>query len=79
VLSVKQAAERLGVSRTLVYSFVATRRLRHIRLGLGRGVIRIPPDALEEFERECLVEASEPAATPPAPTPRVRLKHLKLD
>lgn len=77
MLTVQQTAKRLGVSRALVYSFIAARRLRHIRVGPRRGVIRIPEEALEEFQRGCIAEASEPA--PRTPKPRVRLKHLKLD
>lgn len=77
MLTVQQTAERLGVSRALVYSFIAARRLRHIRVGLKRGVIRIPDEALEEFQRGCVVETLEPA--PKTPKPPVRLKHLNLD
>jgi excisionase family DNA binding protein len=67
-LSVKQAAERLGVSTKLVYALCASRRLRHERHGLGRGRIKIPQDALEEYRRSVTVGVGrEAAASPPAP------------
>jgi hypothetical protein len=48
------------------------RRLRHIRVGIRRGVLRIPEDALEEFQESCRVETSSGANRP------MPLKHLKL-
>jgi excisionase family DNA binding protein len=65
LLSVREAAERLGVSPALVYGLCARKRIRHERHGLGRGVIKIPEDALEEYQRSVTVDA-EPAA-PPTP------------
>jgi excisionase family DNA binding protein len=59
VLTVKQAAARLGVSPALIYALVAAKKIRHERHGLGRGAIRIPEDALEEYRRRCTVEAEE--------------------
>ncbi len=41
MLTVKQAAERLGVSAATVYQLCAAKLLPHSRVGLGRGVIRI--------------------------------------
>ena len=37
MLTVKQAAERLGISPTLVYALCARKRIRHERRGLWRG------------------------------------------
>lgn len=75
MLTVKQAAACLGVSPALVYSLCAARRIRHRRVGLGRGKIQIPEDALEEFGRKCTIGAEE-EVIPPPPRPRVKLKHL---
>lgn len=55
-ITVKQAAKRLGVSVSLIYALVAAGRLRHYRVGLGRGTIRIDEEALAEVKQE-------PAAT----------------
>jgi len=40
-LSVREAADRLGVSTALVYALCARKRIRHERHGLGRGTIKI--------------------------------------
>jgi excisionase family DNA binding protein len=68
MLSVKQAASRLGVSAKLVYALCAGGKIVHERHGLGRGTIRIAEAALEEYRRAARVEHG---ATTPAP-----LKHL---
>jgi excisionase family DNA binding protein len=74
MLSVKQAAEQLGISVALVYSLCAARRLRHERYGLGRGTIRIPTEAIEEYRRNCTKVPNEPAR----PQIRRRFRHVKL-
>ena len=74
MLTVAQAAERLGVSRALVYSLIAARKLRFCRVGNGRGRVRIPEDAIGEYLARCTFEVREDK--PPASTPR--LKHLRL-
>jgi excisionase family DNA binding protein len=74
LLSVKDAAARLNVSRALVYSLIAGRRLRFVRVGNGRGRIRIPEDALDEYVNRATVTPRE-AGPPPV---RTRLKHLRL-
>lgn len=74
-LTVKQAAEELRVSVSLVYALCAARKLRHERIGLGRGVIRIPPEALDEYRRGRTVGQ---AVAPPAPRQPVRLRHLRV-
>jgi excisionase family DNA binding protein len=76
VLTVKRAAERLGVSPSLIYCLVAARKLRHERIGLNRGVIRIPEDALAEYCQQR--EVGVVAETSNAPPRRVNLKHLRL-
>lgn len=56
MLTVKQTAEKLGISKSLAYQLLAAGRIRHLRIGLGRGTIRIPAEALEEYERSCVRE-----------------------
>jgi excisionase family DNA binding protein len=74
-VTVKQTATRLEVSVATVYGLVASGKLKHYRIGNGRGVIRIAEEHLTEF-----LERAEPRAaitrTPPPPAPR--LKHLRL-
>jgi excisionase family DNA binding protein len=70
MLTVKHAADRLGVSPSLVYALCGAGRIRHSRHGLGRGCIRISEEALEEYRRASQVEAG---ALPPP-----RLRHISL-
>jgi excisionase family DNA binding protein len=60
MLTVKQAAERAGVSPSLIYALVAEGRLRHIRLGREgrRGVIRIRAEDLVELIANCVRDGS---------------------
>jgi excisionase family DNA binding protein len=62
MLSVKAAAKELGISLSLMYGLCAAGKIRHERHGLGRGVIRIPAEALEEYRKLCVVEAGLSAA-----------------
>jgi excisionase family DNA binding protein len=67
-------AQRLNVSQATVYALIASGRLRHHRVGMGRGVIRVDEEQLADYLRE-----SEPAiSAAPAPARHVRLKHLRL-
>jgi excisionase family DNA binding protein len=66
-LTVKQAAERLQVSAATVYQLCATRQLAHVRLGSGRGTIRIRDEDLAVFVARAMVQPAMPAA--PKPTP----------
>lgn len=51
-LTVKQAAQRLDCSKSLVYALCAAGRLRHYRIGVGRGTIRIEEHDLESVKQE---------------------------
>lgn len=80
LLSVRAAAERLGVSTALLYALCAARRIRHERHGLGRGRIKIPEEALDEYRLAQTVEArgERPRSISPPPQPqRPRLRHLQ--
>jgi excisionase family DNA binding protein len=76
VLTVRQAAERLGISQSLVYSLIAGRKLRYCRVGNGRGRLRIPEDAIGEYLARCTFETEEERKPSSASTPK--LKHLRL-
>jgi excisionase family DNA binding protein len=49
LLSVQEAARRLALSEATVYGLCNQRKLRHFRMGMGQGAIRIPEDALDEY------------------------------
>jgi excisionase family DNA binding protein len=74
--TVKEAAFELGISATLVYALIRSRKIRHERHGLGRGTIRISETALNEYRQSRELGTVE---QPPAPTRRHgQLKHLHL-
>ena len=51
--TVKQAAAELGgVSASLVYGLCKAGRLDHIRIGVGRGTIRIPQAAIDRMKQD---------------------------
>lgn len=77
MLTVKQAAERLGVSPSLVYGLIAARELAHVRVGFGRGLIRITDESICDYERRRSVSVAEHNAAP-VPRRKVALKHLDL-
>jgi len=76
VLTVKQAAERLGVSSQVVYALCASKALRHSRVGLRRGTIRISEEALAQYLKGREVGTAAPPPTPP-PRPSFKFSHLR--
>jgi excisionase family DNA binding protein len=67
-LSVKQAAERIGISVSLTYALLERKMIRHERHGIGRGRYVITEEAVEEYRRSREVGAGE------APAP---LRHIR--
>jgi excisionase family DNA binding protein len=61
-MTVREVASELGVSASLVYGLCAAGRIRHERHGLGRGTIRIPRDALDEYRKAAEAKPAAPAA-----------------
>ena len=59
LLTVKEAAPRLRLSPTSVYALCAAKKLRHQRVGVGRGKILIPPDAITEYLAKGTVKSME--------------------
>jgi excisionase family DNA binding protein len=58
--TVKEAAPLLRLSAASVYALCAAKKLRHQRVGLGRGKIVIPPDAITEYLARGTVRSIEP-------------------
>ena len=73
-MRVKEAAARLEVSPATVYGLIAAGKLRCVRIGIGRGTIRI----FDEHIAEYLQQAEPVARQPPAPAQVIRLKHISL-
>jgi excisionase family DNA binding protein len=55
-----EAAEYLGVERTLVYRLCDARKIRHRRVGLGRGKIQIEKADLDAYLESCVIEVGVP-------------------
>lgn len=72
-MDVKEAAARLEVSSATVYALVAAGKLRAYRIGLGKGRIRISEEHIAEY-----LAGAERKVTPPPPSRRVKLRHLRL-
>ena len=65
MLSVKEAAERLNISEATIYALCQQRRLPHVRIGVGRGAIRIEDQALVEFVERARVPEGDLDLDPP--------------
>ncbi|MFO0796051.1 MAG: helix-turn-helix domain-containing protein [Gemmataceae bacterium] len=63
-LTVKEAAAELRCSAATVYSLCSAKKLRHVRVGVGRGKLLVPPDAITEYLAKGTVKSTEahPAA-----------------
>ena len=59
LLTVKEAAVELRVSAATVYALCSARKLRHQRVGVGRGKILVPPDAVTEYLSKGTVKSTE--------------------
>ena len=79
LLSVKAAAERAGVSESLVYDWCNSGVLTHLRLGRSgkRGHIRIEAGDLDAFLTSQKKEGRQQSPSAPKPPP-LKLRHLQL-
>jgi excisionase family DNA binding protein len=73
--TVREVAAILHVSAATVYALCNKRKLAHIRVGAGRGTIRIRQEDLDAFIAGATVQTGEPTAPKPPP---IKLKHLKI-
>jgi excisionase family DNA binding protein len=75
LLTVVQAASRLGISPSTIYQLVAARRIEHLRIGNGRGGIRFTNELLAAYLESCRVEPSRPPAIVARGLRHLRVKH----
>lgn len=75
LLTITNAADYLGCSRANVYGLIDAGELPVISIGKTRGY-RIDRRDLEEFLQRRKIH--KPGREPVRPTPRPRLKHIKL-
>ena len=74
MLCVKQVAERLSVSQSLVRSLLATGDLPYFKI---RGSVRVAEDDLKRYLESTKRERGKVSATRQPPRPQLR--HLTLD
>src|SRR5437867_4069355 len=60
--TVQEVAEFLQVSPATVYQLCATRKLAHLRVGAGRGTIRVRQEDLDAFVESCKIIGPKPIA-----------------
>ncbi len=65
LITIKEAARRLTVSRGLVYALVRAGKIRRERHGTGRGTINIEEAALDEYRRAARGPAQPKSEVPP--------------
>jgi excisionase family DNA binding protein len=58
---VAEVAARFGIDETTVYRQIKAGRLKAIRIGTGRGTVRVPAEALAEYEASITAAAVESA------------------
>lgn len=74
LMTVEQAAERLSVSKSIVYGLIEAGKLACHRIGLKRGTIRISASDLDAYLQS--TRSSQSAAV--KPRRRSKLRHIKL-
>jgi excisionase family DNA binding protein len=74
-LSVKQAAESLGLNETSVYRLCQAKKIPHRRIGAGGGRIVFTPEDLAAYLESCRVPIGE--ATPEPAAYPVRLEFFR--
>jgi len=73
LLSVREVAEALSISPSLVYQLKDERKLRYLRI--GKGTIRFRLEDVEEYLSNCTVEVRLEVRKAAVP----HLKHLKVN
>ena len=68
LLTIKQAAKHLAVSLGTVYDLCAQRKLKHLRVGTGRGTIRIRDEDLDAYMNGATVPSEELTTPQPRST-----------
>jgi excisionase family DNA binding protein len=74
-LTVRQAAERLGLACSTVYLLCQQQKIVHLRVGGRGGAIRITEESLAAYVAGATIQPQMPAGPPP---PKLTLKHLRV-
>ena len=57
IMTVHEAAEKLGISASTLYDMARQKKISHRRIGTGRGRVLFTDEDLEEFLRSSSVKA----------------------
>jgi excisionase family DNA binding protein len=76
LLTVKEVAERLRVCPATAYELIRQGKIRSLRVGTNRGVIRVRELDVEEYLSAGTQQVAQPNQL--LPPVRIRLKHLRL-
>ena len=60
--NVRQIAGQLGIAPTTVYAMCKKKLIPHVRVGTGRGAIRISEEGLARYLADAAVRGNSPAA-----------------
>jgi excisionase family DNA binding protein len=79
MMTVRAAAERMGISTSLVYELCACGSLPHVRIGRpgSRGCIRITDADINAFLASQKIGGQAPARSPP-PMQKKAFKHVVI-
>lgn len=75
MLTIREAAKRLGISRSKLYGMTSRREIAFYRVG---GKILFTEEQLKEFLDACLVHKSERAEAPKPPPVSLKPRHLEV-
>ena len=71
MLTVKEVAEKIGLSRSKIYQLVKQRKISHYRVA---GKISFAERDIDDYLSECRIEKGRATKSPPCR----RLKHLNI-
>jgi excisionase family DNA binding protein len=75
--TVKSFAKLLGISPSLAYALCQKGKIRYERHGIGRGCIRISPEAVQEYRERCTQGLASEPAPEPAKVMKKQYRHLE--
>ena len=75
-LTVKDAAESLGLDESTVYRLCRSRKIPHRRIGAGGGRIVFTREDLSAYLESCVVPVA-PIEPEPAPAQNVKLRYVR--
>lgn len=79
LLTIRDVQARLNVSRACAYALIQQGVLPHIRIGTGRGTIRVDADDLEQFIQQSKQATARAVDSPIRTAPPAGFTHLNSE